>query len=83
MKRQALFFFIFISLFLKSPFVFSDQILRNIRIDVFVERVGYETAHGQVSSFSEKTQQFITTLEGYEGTIFVGKRISYVVPIQR
>ena len=83
MKRRALFFFIFLPLFLKSPFVFSDQIPRNIRIDVFIERVGYETARGEETGFSEKTQQFITTLEGYEGTIFVGKRISYLVPIQR
>ncbi len=83
MKKSILFFLTFLLPFLSLPFVFAEESPRNIRIDVFIEQVGYETAYGTQTSFSQKTQQFITTLEGYEGTIFVGKRIPYVVEIRR
>ena len=83
MKKSILFFLTFLLPLLNPPFVFAEESPRNIRIDVFIEQVGYETAYGAQTSFSQKTQQFITTLEGYEGTIFVGKRVPYVVEIKR
>jgi len=62
----------------------GDPLPRNIRIDVQIESVGFE-AHSVtgVTRFKSKTQQFITTLEGHEGTIFVGKRIPEVMPLHR
>ena len=56
---------------------------RNIRIEIEIQRVGYEQIRGVSQTFKETTRQFITTLEGYEATIFIGKRIPQIIPLRQ
>jgi hypothetical protein len=60
-----------------------DDLPKNIRIEVLIEKAGYEREAGVSSQFSEKTRQFLTTLDGHEASIFVGERVAEVVAIRR
>jgi len=83
MVRTHLLLIWFLFCLVIPPVSAQDPRPRNIRLEILIEKTGSaQTPYGSQTS-REKTRQFVMALEGHEATIFVGKRVPYLVPIRQ
>jgi hypothetical protein len=84
MTKMFISFFLLVALLLQiSPAIAQQDIPRNIRLDIVIKKAGYVQSGAATKRFQEETKQFITTLDGREATIFIGKNIPQRVPLRR
>jgi len=65
------------------PLEASDLEPRNIKLNVLIEKAGFESRPFAQTTSAEKVQQSVVTLEGREAVIFVGRQVPQWVAIRR
>ena len=80
--KRAAAVFLFMLLFSAASLSAAGVEARNIKLNILIEKAGFEEGSFTRTTTAERTQQSIVTLEGHEAVIFVGRRVPQIIAIR-
>ena len=74
--------FLLVLLFSAASLSAAGAEARNIKLNILIEKAGFEEGPFTRTTTAERTQQSIVTLEGREAVIFVGRHVPQIIAIR-